>query len=196
MRPSTRPCNPSTDPGHRLWLSLFSAVPQQQPKLNKPPQCGAYSSSAGRAHLGKAKSCSQAREFCIWNTTNLLSFLDEVRKHIQEELPIFLGKSMQPWVRAHSDTAAHKHVLAAQCGCAQRQSAAEHAQATAITVFNKGISHHFCSGSIAEQKQRVHSNMGCTELLSWCVPQQHPTQVAIAGSWTATRETPGLQGLL
>lgn len=175
------PRNPSPNPGHtdcdsKAWHCHASLqCPSSTPSYINHPQCGVYSSSAGRAHLEKAKSrsCSQGRDFYIWSTTNLLPFLDELRKHMHGRVTHLNGKEHPcPGSQLTAVTGTQQHCCSQTHACSsvwlcpKAVRSWTHSGNRNHFVFNKGISlflfwfHYRGNG--------VHSNMGCTELLS-CV---------------------------
>lgn len=196
----TWPRNPSTDPGHTDWLwslilSLFFAVPQQHPKLHS---MGFILPLQAEHTLGKAKSrtCSQARDFRIWSMICSLSWM-KLGNTPKEELPILLGKSTPAlhYSSQQQHCCSQTHACSTVCLCPNAVRSW-----TCSADWNPFIIKAYPTISVLVPLQSksngVHSDTGCTELLSWCVPQQHLTQVGIAESWTKTRETPGLQGVL
>lgn len=160
--------------------------------------------------LGKPRAgLVPKQEIFVFEAQQTCCFLDEVRKHIPGRVTHPSGKE-HPWPALQLTAAAGEqwHCCSQTRACStvwlppKAGRSWTHLGSPSMKwkkwnhiIFNKGISHYFCLCSIREQKQRC-ANTGCTELLSWCVPQQHLTQVGVAGSWTKTRETPGLQGFL
>lgn len=135
----TWPCNTSADPGHtdcdsEAWYCRSSL---QCP--SSTPSCRAW----GLFSLCRQSTPWESQEQDLLSSKrfsylkhDLLPFLDEVRTYPRKSYPSYWERAHLPCITAHSsNTAAHKHVLVAQCACAQMQSEAEHAQLTEIPLL-------------------------------------------------------------